>query len=339
MSNTALVGLAVTAHAVAALNTCTFSGVSVSASAGPQAVPAPDPGVLEFTASTNSLRIACDPGDANSVDVYVNSASSPASTIPFSQLTQWQVLGGAGDDQLTVDFSHGDPLPAGGLSFAGGTGSGNNGLTIIGTGSADSVTLSPTQLTFDALAPIVYSNVQTVALSLSGAHGSLAGSLATGTSLVLEGGGSITPAAGFTQAGNLTVRSGSVVLNASNELASGASLTVGDASAFGASAASFAAVNLADASLPSPAATVATWESPEEAAATALAAKAPAVSATAAVNHAPSPSSTPADIHGAAILAVVKAFDERRGIDLALLAAVNDNFWWSFGKDEASRFG
>ena len=50
--------------------------------------------------------------------------------------------------------------------------------TIIGTGSADSVTLSPTQLTFDGMAPIVYANVQTVALSLSGAHGSLAGSLA-----------------------------------------------------------------------------------------------------------------------------------------------------------------
>ena len=62
MSNTALVGLAVTAHAVAALNTSTFSGVSVSSSVGPQAVPAPNPGVLEFTAGTNSLRIACAPG-------------------------------------------------------------------------------------------------------------------------------------------------------------------------------------------------------------------------------------------------------------------------------------
>ena len=185
ISNTALVGLAVTAHAVAALNTSTFSGVSVSASLLLRPSPAPNPGVLQFTASTNSLRIACDPRDANSVDVYVDSASSPASTIPLSQLTQWQVLGGAGGDQLTVDFSHGDPLPTGGLSFAGGSGSGTNGLTIIGNGSADSITLSPTQLTFDALAPIVYSNVQTVAVNLSGAHASLAGSLAAGTSLVL----------------------------------------------------------------------------------------------------------------------------------------------------------
>ena len=294
--------------------------------AAPQAVPAPNPGVLQFTASTNSLRIACDPVDPSSVDVYVNSAGSPASTIPLSQLTQWQVLGGAGGDQLTVDFSHGDPLPTGGLSFAGGSGSGTNGLTIIGNGSADSITLSPTQLTFDALAPIVYSNVQTVAVNLSVAHCSLAGSLAAGTSLVLASSGSITPAAGFTQAGNLTVRSGSVVLNASSELASGASLTVGDASAFDASAASFAAVNLANTEVGGQRSEISDLRPPTSD--IRIAGAAPAVSATAAaVNQTAGPSRTPADIHGAAILAEVNAFDEWRGIDFTWLAEVNDTVW------------
>ena len=222
--------------AVAALNTSTFSGVSVSSSGGPQAVPAPNPGVLEFTASTSSIRIACDPGDANSVNVYVNSAGTPASTIPHSEVTQWEILGGTGDDQLTVDFSNGDPLPAGGLSFDGSAPGGGNGLTVIGSGPNDNVTLSPTQLTLDGSPAMVYSNVQTVALSLSGGDCSLAGTLAAGTSLVLNGSGSITPAVGFRQTGNLTVTSGAIVLNDSTNLASGAALTVGAASAFDASA-------------------------------------------------------------------------------------------------------
>ena len=348
MSSTPLVGLAVTAHAVSALNTSTFSGVSVSLSGDPSDS---NPGVIQLAGGDHSIRIACAAGDANSVNVYVNSANSPVSTIPLSQVTQWQFLGGTGNDQVTVDFSNGDPLPAGGLSFAGGSGSGNNGLTIIGTGSADSVTLSPTQLTFDAVAPIVYANVQTVALSLSGARSSLAGSLAAGTSLVLEGSGSITPAAGFTQAGDLTVASGTIILNHSSDLASGAGLTVGAASAFDAPLAAVSASALAVASprvacfhrapmrsigrrvsmLPA-----ATNMPTRGRSALSLSYKFsggrvkachPIAEAISRSIPAASPNRAPADIHGAAIQAEVKAFDERREIDITWLAAVNDTFW------------
>ncbi len=334
ISNTALVGLAVTAHAVSALNTSTFSGVTVSSSVGSQAVPVLAPGALQFTGGNDSLRIVCDPGDASSVDVYVNSAGSPTSTIPLSQVTQWQIVGGAGNDQLTVDFSNGDPLPAGGLSFDGPATSRDDSLTISGTGPADSVTLSPTQLTFDGSAPIVYSNVQTVALDLSGADCTVAGSLAGGTSLLTSGSGCLTPATGFTQAGDLTVVSGTMVLNSATNLASGANLTVGpggvlifDPAVASASAAALTTESVAGWAAVPAAVSAAAWEPQTET----------PVSAVAAAHVTASADRSPADIHGAAIRAEVKAFDDNRQIDLTWLAATNDMSWSSFDKREATR--
>ena len=340
MSSTPVVGLAVTAHAASALNASTFSGVGVSSNSGSITF---NPGVIQLDGGNNSIRIACAAGDANNVNVFVNSANSPVSTIPLSQLTQWQFLGGTGNDQVTVDFSNGDPLPAAGLSFAGGTDSGNNGLTIIGAGAADSVTLSPTQLTFDGMAAIVYSNVQTVALSLSGGHCSLAGTLAAGTSLILSGSGSITPAAGFKQAGNLTVTSGTIVFDASSDLASGSSLTVGSgaASAF-------------QASMPAVSASALVVASPVVSLAGVACFHAERVSMLPAATNMPTrgrsalsllsefsggrvkachpvtevisrsiltagPNTAPVNIHGAAIRAEVNAFAEHRGIDLSWL--------------------
>ncbi|NLE36900.1 MAG: calcium-binding protein, partial [Pirellulaceae bacterium] len=52
----------------------------------------------------------------------------------LSMVNQLNILGWGGDDTLTVDFTNGNPVPAGGFLFDGGTG-GNDALAVVGNGS------------------------------------------------------------------------------------------------------------------------------------------------------------------------------------------------------------
>ena len=61
-------------------------------------------------------------------------------------------------DLLTIDFSGGNPIPSGGLSFNGGVGAGNS-LIIRGTSANDSVTMSAVQIVVNGSAPIACSQV------------------------------------------------------------------------------------------------------------------------------------------------------------------------------------
>ena len=54
---------------------------------------------------------------------------------PKSQVSELNILGWGGNDTLTVDFTNGDPLPAGGLMFDGATGA-DDGLALVGTGTS-----------------------------------------------------------------------------------------------------------------------------------------------------------------------------------------------------------
>jgi len=56
-------------------------------------------------------------------------------TSPKSQVSQLNLFSWGGDDTLTVDYTHGDPVPAGGLRYDGGTG-GNDALTVVGAGGS-----------------------------------------------------------------------------------------------------------------------------------------------------------------------------------------------------------
>ena len=68
---------------------------------------------------------------------------------------------------LTVDFSGGNPIPAGGLTFDGGTGGGNT--LIIGDASGDdSVTMDAAQITVNGSAPIAASHAANIAFDLGG---------------------------------------------------------------------------------------------------------------------------------------------------------------------------
>ena len=79
------------------------------------------------------------------------------------------------DDVLTVDFSNGNPMPAGGLNFNGGSlGSGSgNSLYIIGSSGDENAVLSATQITGIGSAPINYSNTTFFSFHLGGGSDSL----------------------------------------------------------------------------------------------------------------------------------------------------------------------
>ena len=104
---------------------------------------------------------------------------------------------------MTVDFSNGDPLPASGLSFDGGTHNLGDTLRIVGTAGDDTVMLAAAGLQFassDFLDSISYSNVQQFGFDLGGGADSLIVSgttlrmpddeaISAGTAVTVQGGG------------------------------------------------------------------------------------------------------------------------------------------------------
>src|SRR5262249_14873831 len=84
------------------------------------------------------------------VQVYAgnSAAAAPVYSFPAGLLSSVVADLGSGNDSLTLDFSHGSPLPASGILYDGGstTGTESNVLRVIGTPNADVVTLADGQL-------------------------------------------------------------------------------------------------------------------------------------------------------------------------------------------------
>jgi hypothetical protein len=81
--------------------------------------------------------------DSTHIKIVINSVTSYLDYSGFPALT---VNGLAGDDTLTVDFSAGNPVPAAGLTFDGGAGTGETDiLKIIGTSGNDALNYTTTQ--------------------------------------------------------------------------------------------------------------------------------------------------------------------------------------------------
>ncbi len=146
-------------------------------------------GICNLTAgSTDSdvIRIARSPGPTPKADVFINNSTpTPTYTVPLASLTQWETIGGAGDDQLILDFSNGNPLPTNGLNFDGGDG--HNTLSVIGNSSTDSFGVGSLQITHDGTT-VYYVNVDALSLA-SGAFAVAADldqrTLTAGTSAVV----------------------------------------------------------------------------------------------------------------------------------------------------------
>jgi hypothetical protein len=81
-------------------------------------------------------------------------------------------LNGA-SESFTLDLSAGKPIPAGGITFTGGTGGGNS-LFVIGALGGNSVVMSASEITDNGSAPIYYSNVAYFGFNLTGGSNSLA---------------------------------------------------------------------------------------------------------------------------------------------------------------------
>ncbi|HEV8603892.1 MAG TPA: lamin tail domain-containing protein [Tepidisphaeraceae bacterium] len=91
---------------------------------------------LVGTAGVDNYYIRLDATHAN-VEFYENAAppGQPTFVIPLASLTNISIDGGGGDDLLTIDFSNTSPIPSGGVSYAAGTPSSSDRLSIIGDGS------------------------------------------------------------------------------------------------------------------------------------------------------------------------------------------------------------
>jgi hypothetical protein len=99
------------------------------------------------------------------VDIWTNATASgaPAQSVLLSGISSLTYTGPAGGDQVIVDFSAGDPLPASGLTFTGGSGS--NTLEVIAAAGADTATVNGTTFAITTplgAASIAYSGVTTL---------------------------------------------------------------------------------------------------------------------------------------------------------------------------------
>ena len=103
---------------------------------------------LALAGPANYLRLNAD---GVRVDVWNNAtaAGPPARQVPLSAVTTATFAGTTSADTLVVDFANGNPLPAAGLAFDGGTG-GANALSVVGTPGNDTVTVSATAVTVAA---------------------------------------------------------------------------------------------------------------------------------------------------------------------------------------------
>jgi len=75
---------------------------------------------VQMGATANFLVLRIDP--LNGANVQVMNGAAILGEFPLASFNNIQVTGDAGADTLTVDFSNGNPLPAGGINYDGGAG-------------------------------------------------------------------------------------------------------------------------------------------------------------------------------------------------------------------------
>jgi pectin methylesterase-like acyl-CoA thioesterase len=113
------------------------------------------------TSGNDSIRLV---RNGSLLDIYVNNPTIPAYEVPFASLGPLSVNGGGGNDTINVDFTGGaSPVPSGGLSIDGGTGT-TDALIVTGTTAADTASVDATTVTFNN-SPITYSNVESIAIN------------------------------------------------------------------------------------------------------------------------------------------------------------------------------
>ncbi|HEV8292216.1 MAG TPA: DUF3466 family protein, partial [Tepidisphaeraceae bacterium] len=88
----------------------------------------------------------------SSVEVFLNNnTSTPSSTFVAADYIHLFVNGGGGNDRIVLDFSDGVPFPPGGVSVDG-QGGDLDSLQIVGTSSADNITITADRISLGAAA-------------------------------------------------------------------------------------------------------------------------------------------------------------------------------------------
>jgi autotransporter-associated beta strand protein len=118
-----------------------------------------DDGTVPLGDGGGVVRIACDPGDPThgTAAVFFNGSLVPTYVVATSRFSQFHVLGGAGQDRLTLDFAHGNPLPAQGLTFDEAVG--KTGDSLAWQGMTGPLHASPSGITDGSMRPVTMHNV------------------------------------------------------------------------------------------------------------------------------------------------------------------------------------
>ena len=136
-------------HSVVAVYSGDGNFVGMTSSALTQNV-----GVTALTLSAGATYVALAP-DGQHLDVWNNAtaAGSPNQCVPCCDICGVTYTGPAGGDAFVLDYSNGDPVPAGGISLTGGAG--QNTLEIVGSslGNSDMVAINGGSFTIPAGTP------------------------------------------------------------------------------------------------------------------------------------------------------------------------------------------
>jgi autotransporter-associated beta strand protein len=173
------------------------------------------PGYVLGTGGKDVIRIVCNAFGAAKVDVFVNNDSVPCDTVIRTDVPSWLVAGGEGDDELTVDFTRGSPLPPGpavGLLFDGASGS--DVLHVVDP-SGDGAVATATQVIVGDAAHVGFSNVEGCRFELGAGK------------LTKIGDGVLVLAGNSRYSGATEVLCGTLVVSSADSLPAGGNLTIG----------------------------------------------------------------------------------------------------------------
>ena len=138
-----------------------------------------------------SIRLNSTNGQIEVVD---NTGPTIVAYTPFAGTFGLIINGSSGDDALTINFSNGNPIPAGGITFAAGgqTTAAGDSLTITGgtgfstatynstPGGAGTLTLNGSTINFTGLEPVtIQPTAATVTITVNDANGTAGEALAT----------------------------------------------------------------------------------------------------------------------------------------------------------------
>ncbi|MGN6371339.1 MAG: hypothetical protein ACTHN5_24050 [Phycisphaerae bacterium] len=116
------------------------------------------------TVSTPATYIRLDATGTN-IEIYAGSTPTGTPTVIDKQsATSITVAPSTGNDLLVVDYSNGDPVPSGGISYTGGGSSLGDKLQVIGASATDPFVLSAGQVQHGT-GTLTYSNVLNVTIS------------------------------------------------------------------------------------------------------------------------------------------------------------------------------